>query len=36
VHRAGNRDIFARGALHAAVRIVGKPAAAYRLRDLLD
>ena len=29
IHRAGNRDIFARGALHAARRIVGKPAAAY-------
>lgn len=36
VHRAGNRDIFARGALHAASRIAGKPAAAYRVRDLLD
>ena len=36
VHRAGNRDIFARGALHAAVRLVGKPPAAYRVRDLLD
>ena len=36
VHRAGNRDIFARGALHAALRICGKPPAAYRLRDLLD
>jgi 4-hydroxy-tetrahydrodipicolinate reductase len=36
VHRAGNRDIFARGALHAARRIVGRPAAAYRVRDLLD
>jgi 4-hydroxy-tetrahydrodipicolinate reductase len=36
VHRAGNRDIFARGALHAALRIFGKPPAAYRLRDLLD
>ncbi|MGH8063227.1 MAG: 4-hydroxy-tetrahydrodipicolinate reductase [Pseudoxanthomonas sp.] len=36
VHRAGNRDIFARGALHAARRIVGKPAASYRVRDLLD
>lgn len=36
VHRAGNRDIFARGALHAAQRIAGKPAAAYRVRDLLD
>lgn len=36
VHRAGNRDIFARGALHAAMRLAGKPAAAYRVRDLLD
>ena len=36
VHRAGNRDIFARGALHAALRIFGKPAAAYRVRDLLN
>jgi 4-hydroxy-tetrahydrodipicolinate reductase len=36
VHRAGNRDIFARGALHAASRIAGKPAAAYRVRDLLN
>ncbi len=35
-HRAGSRDIFARGALHAASRIAGRPAAAYRLRDLLD
>lgn len=35
VHRAGNRDIFARGALHAASRIAGKPAAVYRVRDLL-
>jgi len=36
VHRAGSRDIFARGALHAASRIAGKPPAAYRVRDLLD
>lgn len=36
VHRATNRDIFARGALHAAVRLVGKPPASYRVRDLLD
>ena len=36
VHRAGSRDIFARGALHAATRIAGKPPGAYRLRDLLD
>ncbi len=36
VHRAGSRDIFARGALHAATRIAGKPPGTYRLRDLLD
>jgi 4-hydroxy-tetrahydrodipicolinate reductase len=36
IHRAGNRDIFARGALHAAVRLTGKPPAAYRVRDVLD
>lgn len=35
VHRAGNRDIFARGALHAAVRLNGRPAGSHRLRDLL-
>ena len=35
VHRATNRDIFARGALHAAVRLRGRAAGAYRLRDLL-
>ena len=35
-HRAGSRDIFARGALHAASRIAAKPAGAYRVRDLLD
>lgn len=34
-HRAGNRDIFARGALHAASRLVGRPPGVYRLRDLL-
>lgn len=36
VHRAGNRDIFARGALHAASRLSGRPPGFYRLRDLLD
>lgn len=36
IHRATNRDIFARGALHAAQRLVGKPAGSYRVRDLLD
>lgn len=35
IHRATNRDIFARGALHAAARIVGRPPGSYRLRDLL-
>ncbi|MFC3656222.1 4-hydroxy-tetrahydrodipicolinate reductase [Xanthomonas hyacinthi] len=35
VHRASNRDIFARGALHAAARLPGRAPAAYRLRDLL-
>lgn len=35
VHRAGNRDIFARGALHAAARLSGREPGQYRLRDLL-
>ena len=35
VHRAGNRDIFARGALHVAARLAGRPAGSYRVRDLL-
>lgn len=35
VHRAGSRDIFARGALHAAVRLAGREPGQYRLRDLL-
>lgn len=35
IHRATNRDIFARGALHAAAAIVGRPTGSYRLRDLL-
>ena len=35
IHRATNRDIFARGALHAAARLAGRPAGLYRLRDLL-
>ncbi|WP_319019846.1 dihydrodipicolinate reductase C-terminal domain-containing protein, partial [Xanthomonas sacchari] len=35
VHRASNRDIFARGALHAAARLPGRAPGAYRLRDLL-
>jgi len=35
IHRASNRDIFARGALEAAARLVGKAPARYRLADLL-
>ncbi len=35
-HRATNRDIFARGALHVAARLAGKPVGSYRVRDLLD
>ncbi|QNP40751.1 4-hydroxy-tetrahydrodipicolinate reductase [Lysobacter solisilvae (ex Woo and Kim 2020)] len=35
VHRATNRDIFARGALHAASRLAGRAPGEYRLRDLL-
>lgn len=35
VHRATSRDIFARGALHAASRLAGQSAGEYRLRDLL-
>lgn len=36
VHRAGNRDIFARGALHAAIRLHGRAPGRYQIRDLLD
>lgn len=36
VHRATNRDIFARGALHAASRLAARPPGGYRLRDLLN
>ena len=35
VHRATNRDIFARGALHAASRIATRPPGLYRLRDIV-
>jgi 4-hydroxy-tetrahydrodipicolinate reductase len=35
VHRAGNRDIFARGALYAASRLAGRGPGQYRLADLL-
>lgn len=36
VHRATSRDIFARGALHAASRLATRSPGSYRLRDLLD
>ncbi len=36
IHRATSRDIFARGALHAATRLAGRAPGNYRLRDLLD
>jgi 4-hydroxy-tetrahydrodipicolinate reductase len=35
VHRASNRDIFARGALHAARALNGRAPGRYRVRDLL-
>ncbi|KAF1709866.1 4-hydroxy-tetrahydrodipicolinate reductase [Pseudoxanthomonas kalamensis DSM 18571] len=34
-HRASNRDIFARGALHVATRLCGKAPGSYRVADLL-
>ena len=36
VHRAGNRDIFARGALQAAAWLAGKPPGLYPIDALLD
>jgi 4-hydroxy-tetrahydrodipicolinate reductase len=36
VHRAGNRDVFARGALHAATRLAGRAPGVYGLADLID
>ncbi len=36
IHRATNRDIFARGAVHAAVRLAGRAPGSYRLRDVLN
>ena len=36
VHRATNRDIFARGALHAAARLAAREPGVYRIRDILD
>jgi len=35
VHRATDRDIFARGALHAARALVGRAPGRYRVRDLI-
>ena len=35
VHRATSRDVFARGALHAALRLAGRAPGQYRLADLL-
>lgn len=35
IHRATNRDIFARGALHAAARLVGRGPGVYRLGDVI-
>ena len=35
VHRATNRDIFARGALHAAAWVAGRTPGRYHMRDLL-
>ena len=34
-HRAGSRDIFARGALRAAEWVAGKPAGLYSMQDVL-
>ena len=36
VHRATNRDVFARGALHAASRLPARGPGRWRLRDLLQ
>ena len=36
VHRATSRDVFARGALHAAVRLRGRQPGRYGIADLLD
>jgi 4-hydroxy-tetrahydrodipicolinate reductase len=35
IHRAGSRDIFARGALHAAAALARLPPGTHRLRELL-
>lgn len=36
IHRATNRDIFARGALHTAARLAGRAPGVYSVRDMLD
>lgn len=36
IHRASNRDIFARGALHVAAALKGRAPAHYRVADLLQ
>lgn len=36
LHRAGNRDVFALGALHAARWLASREPGAYRMRDLLQ
>ena len=35
-HKAGDRSVFARGALHAARWLVGQPPGLYSMRDVLD
>jgi 4-hydroxy-tetrahydrodipicolinate reductase len=35
IHRAASRDVFARGALHAARWLAGRPPGQYRMADLL-
>ena len=34
-HRAGNREIFARGALRAANWVIGRPPGLYSMQDVL-
>jgi len=36
VHRASSRDVFARGALHAALRLHGRAPGRYALADLIE
>ena len=35
VHRATNRDLFARGAIRAAVAMAGRPAGRYTMKDVV-